>query len=135
MAKLAKVKTTQNTASVEEFLNALADEQQRRDSFLILEMMKKATGEEPMMWGTSLIGFGKVRIKSPSGREVEWFLLGFSPRKANLSLYLSTTVLKQEEELKKLGKCKTGMGCLYINKLGDVDIKVLKGMINDSLKK
>ena len=132
---MAEIKTKQNSASVEDFINTVKDEQKRKDSFTILEMMKKASGEEPKMWGTSLIGFGFKRYKSPaSGREVDWFLVGFSPRKANLSLYLTVSINKHSSALKKLGKHKTGAGCLYINKLADVDTKVLKGMIEESLK-
>jgi hypothetical protein len=98
-------------------------------------MMKKASGEEPKMWGSSHIGFGLKRYKSPaSGREVDWFLIGFAPRKANLSLHLVINIQEHAAALKKLGKHKTGMGCLYINKLSDVDLTVLKGMIEASLK-
>jgi hypothetical protein len=98
-------------------------------------MMKKASGEEPKMWGSSLIGFGNRRYKSPAtGREVDWFRIGFSPRKANLSLHMAININDHADALKKLGKHKTGAGCLYINKLEDIDIKVLKGMIEASLK-
>ena len=134
--KLAEIKTKPTAASVEEFLNGLADEQKRDDSFIILEMMKKATGEEPKMWGGSMIGFGNVRYKSPNtGREVDWFRIGFSPRKANLSLHLTMDIKKQAAALTKLGKHKTGVGCLYINKLEDIDMKVLEEMIATSLNK
>lgn len=133
--KLAEIKTKQTVASVEDFINAVQDEQKRKDSFVILEMMKKATGEEPKMWGSSIIGFGNVRYKSPNtGREVDWLRIGFSPRKANISLYLVMDIQQHADALKKLGKHKTGVGCLYINKLADIDIKVLKGMIDASLK-
>ncbi len=133
--KLAEIKTKPTTASVEDFINAVADEQKRKDSFTILEMMRKATGEEPAIWGSSIIGFGNVRYKSPkTGREVDWLRIGFSPRKANISLYLSMDIKKHGDALEKLGKHKTGVGCLYINKLEDVDIKVLEGMIKTSLK-
>src|SRR6185503_18077563 len=111
------------------------NEQKRKDSITILNMMKKASGEEPKMWGASLIGFGNKRYKSPSsGREVDWFLVGFSPRKANLSLYLSMDIKKHAATLKKLGKHKTGMGCLYINKLADINLDLLKGLIDTGLK-
>jgi hypothetical protein len=134
-SKLAEIKTKETAASVEGFINAVEHEQKRKDSFVILEMMKKATGEEPKMWGSSIIGFGNVRYKSPaSGREVDWFRIGFSPRKANLTLYLMN-IQEFAADLKKLGKHKTGGGCLYINKLADVDIKVLKGMIDTAAKK
>jgi hypothetical protein len=120
---------------VEDFINNVKDEQKRKDSFVLLEWMKKATGEEPILWSSSVIGFGNKRYKSPtSGREVDWLRIGFSPRKANLSLYISVGIQSQAAALKKLGKHKTGMGCLYINKLEDIDIKVLKGMIEASLK-
>jgi len=133
--KLAEIKTKPTAASVEDFINAVPDEQKRKDSFTILEMMRKATGEEPAMWGSSIIGFGNVRYKSPkTGREVDWLRIGFSPRKANISLYLTMDVKKHGEALEKLGKHKTGVGCLYINKLADVDMKVLEGMIKTSLK-
>ncbi|MFT5167605.1 MAG: hypothetical protein ACI8P3_002843 [Saprospiraceae bacterium] len=98
-------------------------------------MMKKAIGEEPEMCGSTLIGFGQVRLKSPkTGREVDWLKIGFSPRKANLSLYISGDIKQQHAEaFEKLGKHKTGVGCLYINKLEDIDLKILKGMIEASL--
>lgn len=134
-SKLVEIKTKQTTASVEDFINSVPDEQKRKDSFVLVEMMKKATGEEPKMWGASLIGFGNKRYKSPAtGREVDWLLIGFSPRKANLSLYLTMDIKAHAATLSKLGKHQTGVGCLYINKLADVDMKVLKGLIDTSLQ-
>ena len=133
---MAEIKTKPTSASVEEFINGVQDEQKRKDSFVLLEMMKKAVGEEPKMWGPSLIGFGNVRIKSPAtGREVDWLQIGFSPRKANLSLYLCGDIKQHSATLEKLGKHKTGVGCLYINKLADIDISVLKELIDASLKR
>lgn len=130
MGKPAEIKTRQNAASVKDFINAVPDEKKRKDSFIVLKLMEKATREKPMMWGPSLIGFGKLRYKSPaSGREVDWFRLGFSPRKANLSLYLGLDIKKYDSFLKKLGKHKTGAGCLYINTLADINIDVLNEMI------
>lgn len=135
-SKLVEIKTKQTTASVEDFINSVNDEQKRKDSFAILKMMKKVTGEDPKMWGSSIIGFGTKRYKSPAtGREVDWLLIGFSPRKTNLSLYLTMNIKEHEALLKKLGKHKAGVGCLYFNKLEDIDIKVLKEMINISLKR
>lgn len=135
-SKLAVIKTKQTSASVEDYLNSVEGEQKRKDSLVILEMMKKATGEDPKMWGGSIIGFGNVRYKSPAtGREVDWFRIGFSPRKTNLTLHLVMNVKEQTADLKKLGKHKAGVGCIYINKLEDVDMKVLKGMIDASLKR
>lgn len=133
---MAEIKTKQTSASVEDFINKVKDEQQRKDSFVILEMMKKASGEEPKMWGSSLIGFGNKRYKSPNtGREVDWFHLGFSARKTNLSLHLVLDLKKHDAALKKLGKFKSGVGCLYINKLSDVDLNILKGLITAAAKK
>jgi hypothetical protein len=98
-------------------------------------MMKKATGEEPILWSSSVIGFGNKRYKSlTTGREVDWLKIGFSPRKANLSLYISVGIKEHAAALEKLGKHKTGVGCLYINKLEDVDIKVLEKMIAAAVK-
>ncbi len=135
-SKLAVIKTRETSASVEDYLNKVQPEQKKKDSLIILEMMKKATGEKPKLWGSSIIGFGNKRYKSPAtGREVDWFLIGLAPRKANISLYLTINVKEHSDALKKLGKHKTGVGCLYINKLDDIDIKVLKSMIDASLKK
>lgn len=134
-SKPAVIKTKENSASVEKFINAVKDEQKQKDSLVLLELMKKASGEDAKMWGSSLIGFGKKRYKSPtSGREVDWFLIGFSPRKANLSLYLMVNHKEHADAIKKLGKYKTGGGCIYVNKLDDIDLKVLNGLIKASLK-
>ena len=135
-SKLAVIKTKPTTASVEDFINKVPDEQKRKDCFVLLEMMKKASGEEPVLWSNSIIGFGIKRYKSPTtGREVDWLLIGFSPRKANLSLYLMISIKEREAALKKLGKYKTDGGCIYINKLEDIDLKVLKEMIDVSLNR
>ena len=134
MGKLAEIKTKPTSSSVDSFIDSISDEQKRKDSRTILTMMEKATKEKPKMWGSSMIGFGDQRYKSPAtGREVDWFKIGFSPRKANLSLHL-IDLQRQAEALKKLGKYKTGVGCLYINKLEDVDVKVLEKMINAAAK-
>jgi Domain of unknown function (DU1801) len=134
MGKLAVIKTKQTSESVVAFLDKIATEQKRKDSNVILKMMEKATKEKPKMWGSSIIGFGNVRYKSPaSGREVDWFKIGFSPRKANLTVYL-IDMKRHTEALPKLGKHKIGGGCLYINKLEDVDIKILEKMIAAAAK-
>ena len=134
MGKLAEIKTKETSASVSDFIDSIPDEQKRKDSHIILKLMEKAMKEKPKMWGSSMIGFGNVRYKSPaSGREVDWFKIGFSPRKANLSLHL-IDLKRQEDALTKLGKHKLGTGCLYINKLEDVDIKVLEKMIAAAVK-
>lgn len=130
MAKVAQIKTKPTAVDVNSFIDSIADEQKRKDSKLILQLMKKATGEKPKMWGSSMVGFGDKRYKSPAtGREVDWFKIGFSPRKANLSLHLIIDMKKHAALLNTLGKHKTGVGCLYINKLEDVDVKVLEKII------
>ena len=134
MGKLAEIKTKPSSLSVEDFINSLPDEQKRKDSLIILKLMEKAMKEKPKMWGSSMIGFGDKRYKSPAtGREVDWFKIGFSPRKGNLSLHL-IDIQRHADALKKLGKHKTGVGCLYINKLEDVDIKILEKMITAAAK-
>jgi hypothetical protein len=128
-SKLAEIKTKPSSVSVKDFINAVPDEQKRNDSFSLFEMMQKIAGETAVLWGSSIIGFGNKRYKSPtSGREVDWFLIGFSPKKANITVYLME-VKAHSEALEKLGKHKLGGGCLYINKLGDVDLQVLEGLI------
>ncbi len=135
MGKLAEIKTKETSSSVADFINGVAEEQKRKDSFAILEMMKKVSGEEPKMWGASLIGFGNKRYKSPNtDRAVDWFLIGFSPRKANLSLHLVLDINKHAAALNKLGKFKTGAGCLYINKLAEIDLPVLEELMEEALK-
>lgn len=133
-SKLAEIKTKPTSVSVTDFINAIDDKQKREDSFELVEMMKKASGEEPVLWGGSIIGFGNKRYKSErSGREVDWFLIGFSPRKAKFSLYIMMDAEVRKNALEKLGKYKTDGGCIYVNKLADVDRNILEGMINSSL--
>src|SRR5258706_13513379 len=122
-SKLVDIKTKPTAASIEDFINNVPDEQKRKDSKVLMELMRKATGEEPVLWSNSIIGFGNKRYKSSAtGREVDWLVIGFSPRKANLSLYLSIDIKKHAAALEKLGKHKAGVGCLYINKLEDIDM-------------
>ena len=134
MAKTTDVKTKMNHASVMAFLNKVDDEQKRKDSFEILKIMKQVTKEEPKMWGSSIVGFGSYHYKGASGREGDWLVTGFSPRKQNLTLYLMGGFNAHTDLLKKLGKHKTSVGCLYIKKLEDVDVKVLKELIKKSMK-
>jgi hypothetical protein len=135
MSKLVEIKTKETSSSVEDYLNGLSDEQQRKDSFEIVRIMQKVSKEAPKMWGSSIIGFGNVRYKSPkTGREVEWFKIGFSPRKANISLHLVFDLKSHADELLKLGKHKSGVGCIYVKKLADVDLKVLEKLVLVSLK-
>lgn len=135
MGKVADIKTKPTAVSVEEFLNTIQDEQKQADSQILIKLFTEVSGEQPKMWGASLIGFGELRYKSPaSGREVDWFKIGFSPRKANLSLHLIVNLVENASLLQKLGKHKTGAGCLYINKLADVDTNVLKQLIRIALQ-
>jgi hypothetical protein len=135
MAKVAQIKTKENEASVEDFINDVKSEQQKKDSFTLVKIMEKISKDKAKMWGSSIIGFGNRRYKSPaSGREVDWFKIGFSPRKANLSLYLMIDHKAHADLLKKLGKYKTGGGCIYVNKLEDIDVKVLEQMLKASVK-
>jgi hypothetical protein len=135
MGKPAEIKTKPTASSVAGFINSVPDEQKRNDCHVILAMMKKATKQDPQMWGAAMIGFGNKRYKSPaSGREVDWFIIGFSPRKANISLHLVFDMKQHADALAKLGKHKAGGGCLYINKLSDVDVKILEKIIVASAK-
>jgi hypothetical protein len=135
MAKNAEIKTKVNEASVEGFLNSVVDEQKRKDSFEIIKMMQQATKEEPKMWGPAIIGFGSYHYKYESGREGDMPIIGFSPRKQNLTLYVGLGDDSENPLLKKLGKHTTGKVCLYIKKLADVDRTVLQQLINESAKK
>ncbi len=135
MGKVAEIKTKETNSSVEDFITRLKDEQQRKDSLTLVKIMQRVSKEKPKMWGTSMIGFGNKRYKSPtSGREVDWFKIGFSPRKTNLSLHLVLSLQDHAAALKKLGKHKAGVGCLYINKLDDIDLTVLNELIAAALK-
>lgn len=131
---MAELKTIPTRASVDKFLRGISDERKRADCYQIVELMKKATRAEPRIWGTSIIGFGKVHYAYESGREIDWFLTGFSPRKQNLTLYLMCGLDPIQPLLKQLGKYSTGKGCIYINRLEDVDIKILRRLISQSVK-
>ena len=131
---MAELKTKKNEASVEKFLNAIKDGQTRKDCFEIAKMMQQATKAAPKMWGASIVGFGEYHYKYASGREGDWMLTGFSPRKQNLTLYIMAGFDRYDELLKKLGKFSTGKSCLYIKKRADVDRKVLKELVSESVK-
>lgn len=131
MAK-ADNKTQPNAQNVIDFIDTVEHEQKRKDSLDILEMMREQTGHEPKMWGDSIIGFGDYHYQYASGREGDWFLVGFSPRKQNITLYIMAGISQYPELLEKLGKHKTSKACLYINKLADVDKEVLKDLIKKS---
>ncbi|GAA5522726.1 DUF1801 domain-containing protein [Aliifodinibius salicampi] len=130
---MATLKTQPTENDVKEFLNAIDDRQKRKDSFKILGIMKSITGEEPKMWGSSIIGFGQYHYQYESGREGDWFLTGFSPRKKNLSLYIMAGFDNYDDLMSRLGKYKTGKSCLYIKRLEQVDLDILKKLIKESV--
>ena len=129
---MAELKTKLNNASVDKFLKGIKDKQVSADCFQIVEIMKKATKAEPKMWGMNIVGFGNYHYKYVSEREGDWFIIGFSPRKQNLTLYGMGNF--DDQLIEKLGKHSRGKGCLYIKKLADVDIKVLQKLTTTSAK-
>jgi hypothetical protein len=130
---MATIKTTVNNASVEDFIQGVPDEAKRADSFALLELFTRITGEKPKMWGSSIIGFGQYHYKSERSRqEGDWLLTGFSPRKQNLTIYIMPGFEDYTDLLNALGKHKTSVSCLYINKLADVDLAVLQKLIKKS---
>ncbi len=126
---MAELKTKKNAKNVAQFLHTIEDEQKRKDCFDLLKLMAEATGSKPVMWGDAIVGFGDYHYRSESGREGDWFVAGFSPRKQNISLYLIGGIKKHPDLLRQLGKHKIGGSCLYINKLSDVHLKTLKDLI------
>jgi hypothetical protein len=131
----SELKTKETNASVEDFLNSLDDEQQRSDSFKVLEMFERATGEQPKMWGPAIIGFGNCVVKYDSGREFDWMLTGFSPRKGNITLYIHDSTGGSDDLLEKLGKYKTAKVCLYVKRLSDIDEPVLQSLIDRAVER
>ena len=131
---MADLKTVPTKVSVDKFLRGISDELKRADCYQILKIMEQATKSKARMWGTSIVGFGDAHYVYESGREGDWFITGFSPRKQNLTLYMMGGFHQFEDLMKQLGKHSTGKGCLYINKLEDVDIKILKKLISKSVK-
>jgi len=130
---MAELKTKLNDESVEDFLNTIENEQQRADSFALLKMMEEISGKPAKMWGANIVGFGTYHYVYASGREGDWMLTGFSPRKASISVYLMAGFEQFDNELAGLGKHKVGKGCLYVKKLSDIDEKVLCKMIKKSI--
>lgn len=131
---MKKNKTQKTREKVEWFLSAIEEEQKREDCMLLLSIMQEITQATPHMWGTSIVGFGEYHYKYKSGREGDWFLVGFSPRKQALTLYLMCDLSHDGLDFNGLGKYKKGKGCLYIKRLSDVDINVLKRIIQDSIR-
>lgn len=130
---MAKLKTQRTGKSVSEFLRGVSDAQRRKDCEAVAGLMEKATGAKAKMWGPSIIGFGDYRYKYASGRELDWFLTGFSPRKDSLTLYIMPGFDRYDSLLSKLGKHKTGKSCLYIKRLDEVDLSVLRELVASSV--
>jgi len=126
-------KTQKTTASPIEFLNSIPEPAKRADSLALLELMRQVSGHEPSMWGTAIVGFGDLRYRYASGREGDWFPIGFSPRKQNLTLYCHGGFTRFDGLLARLGKHKTGGGCLYINKLADINLDVLRELLSTAI--
>jgi hypothetical protein len=131
---MAELKTKPTQVDVLDFLGKLSDDQRRNDCLVVLELMKAATGADPRMWGASIVGFGRYQYRYESGRTGEWPVIGFSPRKNDLTLYIMPGFDRYESLLARLGKHKTGKSCLYLKRLSDVDLVVLKELIEESVK-
>ncbi len=131
---MADLKTKKNDADVQAFLNNVEPDKKRQDSFAIMNLMQEVTGEEPVMWGPSIVGFGSYRFKYESGRTGEWMLVGFAPRKQNLTLYIMPGFEHYDQLLSKLGTFSTGKSSLYIKKMEDVDEGVLRKLVHQSVE-
>lgn len=132
---MAELKTKKTDASVEAFLDGVADPRRREDARVVLELMKRITGEGPKMWGPGIVGFGSYTYTYASGQTGDWPIAGFSPRKQALTLYLMPGFEKDADLMKRLGKHKTGKSCLYLNRLADVDASVLEELVRRSVER
>jgi len=131
---MAELKTQKNTASIDEFLNTVDDPDKQADCRKLVELMQNATGDAPTMWGKAIVGFGSYHYRYESGREGDWFLVGFSPRKREISVYIMPGFSQYDDLMDRLGKHKTGKSCLYIKRLADIDLAVLDQLIQASVK-
>ena len=131
---MAEAKTKPTNESVKDFLNRIPEADRREDCFAIAEIMEEITGEKPKMWGPSIVGFGTYHYKYASGREGDWPITGFSPRKKDLTVYIMMGFEKHDELMKKLGRHSVGKSCLYIKRLADIDVPILKKLIKTSVK-
>ena len=131
---MAELKTRPTTTSVKGFIDCIGDEQRRAECRKLLQLMRRATGQQPKLWGNSIVGFGKYHYEYPSGREGDWFVTGFSPRKQALTLYIMSGFSRYQGLLKKLGKFKTGKSCLYVKRLEDIDEDTLDQLVSESVK-
>ncbi len=131
---MSENKTKPTNVSVDEFLAAVEHDRRRNDAVTVCELMQEVTGKEPVMWGPTMVGFGTYHYKYASGREGDWFLAGFAPRKANLVVYIMSGFKGHAALMDKLGKHKTGSSCLYINKLDDIDMDILRELVRRSVE-
>lgn len=129
---MPELKTTKTDQSVDAFISSIADEGRRADCAVVLQLMREVLNAEPQMWGSSIVGLGHYRYSYASGRENDWFVAGFSPRKQNLTLYITGGFDRHESLMSRLGKHTTGKGCLYIKRLSDIDIEVLRELVRES---
>ena len=130
---MAELKTKPTNDSVDAYIDAISDERTQRDCRKLLALMKRVTGEKPRLWMNQTVGFGTYHYKYPSGQEGDWYITGFAPRKANLTLYIMPGFTEYGDLMAKLGKHKTGKSCLYIKSLDDVDMSVLEELVNKSV--
>jgi len=130
---MTSLKTQPYDRNIPEFLSKVENPQKREDCFTLLELMKEETGEEPQYWHSNMVGFGQYHYKYDSGNEGDWFLTGFSPRKQNLTIYIMSGFERYEELMEKLGKYKTGKSCLYVKRLSDIDLDVLRALVQQSV--
>ena len=130
---MAELKTNKNDNDIVEFLNGVDNEERRKDCFRLLELFEQWTKETPRMWGASIIGFGSYHYRYHTGREGDWFLTGFSPRKQNLTIYITAGFSEYDDIMQNLGKYKTGKSCLYVKRLSDIDLEKLKTLVEKSV--
>lgn len=133
LPRMAAMKTTPNEGDVRSFLDAVEDERQRNESYLLLDLMKAESGAEPVMYGSTIVGFGSSKITYADGHTEDWFSVGFSPRKGKFSLYIVDDAEKHRDELERLGKHKTGKACIWVKRLSDIDMDVLREMVARSV--
>ncbi|MEM9672692.1 MAG: DUF1801 domain-containing protein [Bacteroidota bacterium] len=130
---MANLKTQPYNRNISEFLSKVENPQKREDCFTLLDLMKEETGEEPQYWHSNMVGFGQYHYKYASGQEGDWFLTGFSPRKQNLTIYIMSGFERYEELMEQLGRYKTGKSCLYVKRLSDIDLDILKELVRESV--
>ena len=131
---MATNKTQPNDQSVGAFIDTVVNDKKQKDSQILLQLMQEITGEKPVMWGDSIVGFGHYHLKYESGRELDWMLAGFSPRKQNIAIYMMGGFENQEALLAKIGKAKNSVSCLYVKKLDDIDLDILREMVRLSVE-